>query len=116
MRKESSRELGAYIAARTQPTDTIFNLGREPQIYFYSDRRPATQYFYDWAYQYDETTVAPTVEALRQARPVYIIDSIQPPLFEPAQRPLEFQRLLEEEYDYEGRFYFAEIYRLKVAD
>jgi hypothetical protein len=112
--EESSRELGAYIAARTQPTDTVFNLGREPQIYFYSDRRPAVQYFYGRAYQYDETTVAPTLEALRQS--VYIIESIQPPRFEPAQRPAAFQRLLEEEYEYEGRVYFAELYRLKVAD
>jgi hypothetical protein len=42
------------------------------------------------------------------------IDSIQPPLFEPAQRPTEFERLLVEEYEYEGRVYFANLYRLKA--
>jgi 4-amino-4-deoxy-L-arabinose transferase-like glycosyltransferase len=43
---ETSEFLGAYIAARTSPDDTIFNLGRESQIYFYADRRPAVRYFY----------------------------------------------------------------------
>lgn len=114
--EKASRALGAYIAERSDPDDTIFNLGREPQIYFYADRRPAVQYFYDWAYQYDPATVSPTIEALRRERPVYIVDSVQPPLFEPAQRPPAFQRLLEENYEYEGRVYFADVYRLKAID
>jgi 4-amino-4-deoxy-L-arabinose transferase-like glycosyltransferase len=114
--EEASREIGVYIAQRTTPEDTIFNLGREPQIYFYADRRPAVQYFYDWAYQYDETTISVTIEALRRERPAYIIDSIQPPLFEPGQRPPAFQKLLDDEYEYEGRLYFADLYRLRAAD
>jgi len=105
--------LGAYIAARAGPDDTIFNLGRESQVYFYADRRPAVRYFYDYVYEYDEATVRITIDALRAEKPVYIIDSIQPPLYEPAQRPAEFERLLEEEYHYEGRVRFAELYRLK---
>ncbi len=111
---ENSELLGAYIAARTSPDDTIFNLGRESQIYFYADRRPAARYFYDYVYAYDEDTVRVTIEALRSARPAYIIDSIQPPLFEPAQRPAAFQKLLDEEYQYVGRIYFADVYRLKA--
>ncbi len=113
--EKSSEALGVYIAEHTRPEDTIFNLGREPQIYFYADRRPAVQYFYDWAYQYDERTIAVTVQALRTAQPVYIVDSIQPPLFKPAQRPAPFQKLLDEEYEYVGQIYFADVYRLKGA-
>ena len=74
------------------------------------------RYFYDYVYAYDQETVRLTIDALRAEKLVYIIDSIQPPLFEPAQRPAEFLRLLEEEYEYEGRVYFAELYRLKAAD
>ncbi len=111
--EESSRALGRYIAERTVPEDTIFNLGRESQIYFYADRRPAVTYFYDWAYQYDDTTLPATMAALREARPVYIIDSLQPPLFQPEQRPAVVQQFLAEDYDYEGRVYFADVYRLK---
>ena len=100
---ENSELLGAYIAARTSPEDTIFNLGRESQIYFYADRRPAVRYFYDYVYAYDEETVRVTIDALRAEKPVYVVDSIQPPLFDPAQRPAAFQQFLDEEYEYEGR-------------
>jgi len=113
---ENSELLGAYIAARTSPQDTIFNLGRESQIYFYADRRPAVRYFYDYVYAYDEESVRVTIDALRAEKPVYVIDSMQPPLFEPAQQPAAFQQLLDEEYEYEGRLYFANLYRLKAAD
>ena len=113
-RAEESELLGAYIAARTSPDDTIFNLGRESQIYFYADRRPAARHFYDYVYAYDEETVRLTIDALRAEKPVYIIDTIQPPLFEPSQRPAQFDRLLAEQYRYEGRVHFAALYRLKV--
>jgi len=111
---ENSEFLGAYIAARTNSDDTIFNLGRESQVYFYADRRPAARYFYDYVYSYEAETIHATVDALRTEKPVYIIDSIQPPLFKPSDRPPEFERLLSEDYKYEGHLYFADLYRLKA--
>jgi 4-amino-4-deoxy-L-arabinose transferase-like glycosyltransferase len=111
--EDHSRDLGLYIKARTGPKDTIFNFGREPQIYFYADRRPAAQYFYDWAYQYDERTLVETVDVLRLERPSYILDSTLPPLFPPGPRPQVLIELLNEDYVYVGRLYFADIYRLK---
>ena len=56
-----------------------------------------------------------TVKALRQARPIYIIDSALPPLFEDYDRyhPPVIKQFLQENYDYEGRIYFADVYRLK---
>lgn len=114
--ESESRALAAYIEARTGPEDTIFNFGRESQIYFYADRRPAVRYFYDWAYLYDNATLPRTMEALRQAKPVYIIDSTQPPLFKSEPQPLPLKELLAEDYQYVGRIYFADVYRLKSAD
>ena len=113
----ASRALGAYIAERTGPEDAIFVFGRESQIYFYADRRPAVRYFYDWAYRYDKDTLEETMEELRRARPTYIIDSVQSPLFEDYWRyhPPEFQAFLAENYDYVGLVYFADVYRLKGA-
>ena len=111
---ENSEFLGAYIAAHTTPDDTIFNLGRESQIYFYADRRPAARYFYDYVYSYDPETVRLTIDALRAAKPAFIIDSIQPPLFQPSDRPPEFDRFLSEDYEYGGHLYFADLYRLKA--
>jgi len=113
--KSASQAVGAYIAERTGPEDAIFVFGREAQVYFYADRRPAVPYFYDWAYWYDESTLTETIEELRQTRPVYIIDSAQPPLFEDYERyhPPVFRQFLQENYEYVGKVYFADIYRVR---
>lgn len=111
--EEDSETLAAYVAARTDPQDRIFNYGRESQLYFYADRPPATAYFYDWAYFYDTSTIPKTVEELRRNPPEYIIDSVQPPLFEPSDRAPEIDRLLAERYEFVGRIEFADVYRLR---
>ena len=113
--ESASQALGVYIQERTAPEDTIFNFGREAQLYFYADRRPAVRYMSDWPYWWDETSLTQTIEALRQAKPVYVIDSALPPLFEDYAQyhPPAFQSFLSENYDYVGRVYFADVYRLK---
>jgi 4-amino-4-deoxy-L-arabinose transferase-like glycosyltransferase len=113
--ESNSRQLGEYIAARTAPDDEIFNFGREAQIYFYADRRPAVRYFSDWPFWWDESTLYGTIKALRTTKPVYIIDTAQPPLFEDYAQyhPPVLLNLLTEDYDYVGRMYFADIYKLK---
>ena len=115
--EEDSRALGAYIAERTAPNDTIFNLGRESQIYFYADRRPAVRYFYDWALWYDERNLPKVMKELRTSMPAYIIDSAQPPLFQDWKKyhPAAFMEFLDKHYEYAGRIYFADVYRLKTA-
>jgi hypothetical protein len=112
----NSRHLGEYIASRTGPEDEIFNFGREAGIYFYADRRPAVRYFSDWPFWWDESTLYGTIKALRTAKPVYIIDTAQPPLFEDYEQyhPEVLMNLFDEEYDYVGRMYSADIYRLKT--
>lgn len=115
--EDSSRQLGHYIQARTGPDDTIFNYGRESQIYFYADRQPAVPYFYDWVLQIEAVEWTTVMEQLKGAnpKPVYIIDSAQAPLFPDwnAAHPSELNQFLEANYDYVGRIYFADVYRLK---
>ncbi|MDO8615554.1 MAG: glycosyltransferase family 39 protein [Dehalococcoidia bacterium] len=113
--EEDSKKLGEWIAARTDPDDKIFNWGREAQIYAYADRDPAVRYFYDWAYWYDERNLPATMQALREAMPVYIIDSAQRPLFQDWRKfhPPELMLFISENYEYAGRIYFADVYRLK---
>ena len=113
--ESNSRQLGEYIAARTEPEEEIFNFGREAQIYFYADRRPAVRYFSDWPFWWDERTLYGTIKALRTTKPVYIIDTAQPPLFEDYEQyhPPVLMNLLNEDYEYVGRLYFADIYKLK---
>jgi len=114
--ESNSRQLGEYIAARTDPDDKIFNFGREAPIYFYADRRPAVRYFSDWPFWWDEMTLYGTIKALRTTKPVYIIDTAQPPLFEDYAQyhPPVLMNLLSEDYEYMGRMYFADIYKLKA--
>jgi 4-amino-4-deoxy-L-arabinose transferase-like glycosyltransferase len=114
--EQNSVELGAYIQDRTGPHDVIFNYGTEPQVYFYADRAPPIPYFYDWVLKYDdEVTVRQIVADLETNKPVYVIDSIQLPLFEDWQEAHtpEWQRFLIDDYDYVGHLYFADVYRLK---
>ncbi len=114
--ESASQELAAYIAERTGPEDTIFNFGREAELYFYADRRPAVRYFADWPFWWDESTLYETMDALRETKPVYIVDSLQLPLFEEdfeQYHPRVFTDFLSENYDYVGRVYFADVYRLK---
>ncbi len=110
-----SRELGAYIKARTAPDDLIFNYGRESQVYFYADRQPSVPYFYDWVYQYEEGSLDKVIGDLEETKPVYIIDSLQAPLFKDwyESHPAEFTEFLDAHYDYVGRIYFADVYRLE---
>jgi hypothetical protein len=112
----SSRDLGEYIKVRTESDDLIFNYGRESQLYFYADRKPAIPYFYDWVLEYDDEAMGEIIAGLEIARPVYFIDSAQAPLFEdwPAAHPAELRDFLERNYDYKGRIFFADVYRLKT--
>lgn len=112
---DASQQLGAYIEERTQADDTIFNFGRESQLYFYSDRQPAVRYFYDWALWYDENNLPATMTALRESMPVYIIDTAQRPLFDDWRKvhPPEVEQFISQNYEYEGRIYFADVYRLR---
>jgi hypothetical protein len=112
--ESASMAIGQYIKERTEPGDKIFNFGREAQIYFYADRQPAVRYFADWPFWWDEDTLYQTIKALRATRPVYIIDSAQPPLFDYEKlHPPVLMNLLNENYDYAGRVHFADIYKLK---
>ncbi len=111
--EKESESLAAYVAERTPADRTIFNYGREAQLYFYADRLPAARYFYDWAYVYDESTLPETIEQLARDPPLYIVDSVQPPLFGATDRHAEFDAFLREHYDYVERVAFADIYRLR---
>jgi Dolichyl-phosphate-mannose-protein mannosyltransferase len=113
--EDHSEALGQYIKARSRPQDFIFNYGQESQLYFYADRQPAIPYFYSWVLDYDPEAMGKILTDLEAARPVYVIDSLQAPLFEDwnESHPAEFNRFISENYEYVGRAYFADIYRLK---
>ena len=73
------------------------------------------RYFSDWPFWWDQKTLYGTIKALRATKPVYIIDTAQPPLFKDyaSYHPPVLMNLLTKDYDYVGRLYFADIYKLK---
>lgn len=113
--EQYSENVGHYVKARTDPNDVIFNYGLEPQVYFYADRQPAIPFFYDWVLKYEAAPMHEIIADLETARPVYVIDSLQAPLFENwhTSHPAEWQQFLSGGYDYVGRVEFADVYRLK---
>ncbi len=110
-----SAAVGARIAELTGPDDTVFDFGRESQLYFYADRRPAIKFIYDRSFWLDPSTLAESLTALRQAKPRLIVDSVShrdDPEWEGV-FPSELRRLLDESYEYAGRVEFADLYTLK---
>lgn len=103
-----------YVRLTTQPDDTIFNLGRESQLYFLAGRDPATQFIYDRSFWLSDDTFDEAMRDLRRNRPAVIVDSLSIDLVgsRAGDLPTEFSEFLAENYEYVGRLHYAQIYRL----
>jgi hypothetical protein len=72
-----SLEIAKYIKANSAAGDRIAVLGSEPQIYFYSDRRPATGYMYTYGLmeeqKYASEMQREMIGEIEAAQPAYLI-------------------------------------------
>jgi hypothetical protein len=72
-----SREIAAYLARHTSPTDRIVVFGSEPQIYFYSRRRSATGYIYTYPLmepqRFASTMQSEMMREVEAARPTHMV-------------------------------------------
>ncbi len=110
-REVDSRDVGLEVARLTTPNETVFEYGRESQIFFYADRSPAVRYFYDRPYWLDRDTLTETVKAVEAARPSLIVaTSEQDPKMK---RSDSFSQFVSANYDFVETVHFANIYRLK---
>ena len=108
-----SPALARYIADNTSPDDAIYNLGFQSELYFYADRRSATRYLSEGFFPLDESLVADALKELREQTPTFVIDSAR---YEEFSNPYDrsgFDQFLAERYEYLGKMYYADIYRLK---
>ncbi len=110
-----SDELGAWLAARTAPDEYIYNFGFQSEIYFYADRRSPTRYLFDVPFGADDKYIAAALDDLNANPPLYIVDSAS------YERPSalnyyseDIGRWINAYYDYLGRVYYADVYRLKA--
>ncbi len=107
-----SAEVGAWITARTSPSDRIFEYGRESQVYFAAGRQPSARFFYDRPLWGSPENLAETLSSLESAPPAYFIDTTDGDKAW-SEHPAELLAFLADRYDDVGWVQFAHIYRLR---
>lgn len=107
--------VGEYLADHMGRDATIYNFGRETQLYYYANATPAAPDLYDRRLWLDPQKFQPTLDALRKSPPTYIVDtSTYGDIV--IERPAELVQLIQDAYVYETTIDFAAIYRLRGSD
>jgi hypothetical protein len=108
LREAQSPTVAAYVAEHTGPGDRIFNLGRQTEFYFYSNRRPASRYIDTYPLDYDPRTLSTLIADLERTRPTYIIDTQWPMYLEgiDSPYPAALRDFLQRHYALERTFDF----------
>lgn len=74
---DESPEIARYLREHTEPDDLIAVIGSEPQIYFLSHRRSATQFIYTYALMekqpYAEQMQEQMIAEVEAAKPKYLV-------------------------------------------
>ncbi len=107
-------ELGAWLAARTSPDDYIYNFGFHSEIYFHADRQSPTRYLFDHPFRAGDQYVADALDELNANPPLYIVDTASyeyPSTL--AFYNVDIGRWINAYYDYIGRVYYADVYKLR---
>lgn len=108
--------LAAWIDARTQPDDLVYNLGFQSELYFYADRRPASRFLFDRPFWYHDAYIDEALADLETNRPAYIVDSaIYEKWAEGKTYTQQIKDWIVENYDYVGKVYYADVWRLKAV-
>ncbi len=113
-----SPALGAYLAARTSPGDLIYNLGYQSELYFYADRRSPSRFLFDYAFAVDPKFEQEALRDLQARNPLYIVDSAryEPKAWDASNYyPTRIKSFIDANYDFVGKVYYADVYRLKSA-
>lgn len=107
--------LGAWIAERTSPGERIYNLGFQSELYFYADRLPATRFLLDRPFWYSDSYIQEAIAELNESRPVYVIDSAAHERWSEGKLyAVQVKEWVADNYDYVGKVYYADVWRLKA--
>jgi 4-amino-4-deoxy-L-arabinose transferase-like glycosyltransferase len=113
--ENNSADLARYLAAVTSEEDYIYNLGFQSEIYFYADRQAPTRFLFDHPFEVEEKYEVAALQDLRADPPAYIVDSAvyeENRLRDANYYPVLIKGFIDENYEYIGRLYYADIYRL----
>ena len=112
-----SADLATYVSQRTNEEDFIYNLGFQSELYFYAQRKSPTRFLFDQPFSVDRSLEQEALSELQRNKPIYIIDSAR---YEPESvfdyYAVEIKAFIDEHYDYVGKIYYADVYRLKNAE
>lgn len=105
---------GAWLEARTQPGDGIYVFGFQPEVYFHADRRSPTRFLFDRPFWYRDSYISEAIEELNANPPVYVIDSAVYEDWSAGKKYThEIKAWIVANYDYVGKVYYADVWRLK---
>ncbi len=103
--------IGEAIASMTEPGDYVFEWGRESQIYFLADRRPASRFFYNRTYNVDPSVLDEIMADLERTRPVVIYFTYETEDRAGESPPPALVAFRDEHYQYVGSVEQADIYQ-----
>jgi hypothetical protein len=103
------------VETMTEPGDYVYEWGRESEIYFLADRRPASRWLHNRAYSVDKSIMGEVIADLEEKRPAVILLTFEENEFEGAKHgpPAELAALLARHYGYAGRVEYADLYQLR---
>ncbi len=108
-------EIAEAVEAMTEPGDYVYEWGRESEIYFLADRRPASRWLHNRPYSVDKSVMVEVIADLEEKRPtVILLTSKLDTLGAAGQRPPPaLAAFLARHYRYAGRVEYADLYKLR---
>lgn len=115
--ESESPALAAWLKERTSTNDKIYNFGFQSELYFYADRRYPTRYLSDRPFWLSDEHVERAIRELTADPPLYVIDSAIHEVPTPEKvYTQEVKDWILENYDFVGKIYYADVYRLKGSE
>jgi 4-amino-4-deoxy-L-arabinose transferase-like glycosyltransferase len=122
-RSLDAREIADKVDALTGPDDYVYEFGRQSDIYFLADRKPASRWVHNRAYGIDPSMLDEVLRDLAARQPKLILLTYE---CEPMSRefpgceagpPAELAAYITDHYTYAGRVDYADFYlRTDYAD
>lgn len=108
-----AQSIATAVESMTEPGDYVYDWGRESEIYFLADRKPASRYFYNRVYSVDPTMIHEVLRDLRETQPAVIYLTYEVGEYERAEEgpPPALAAYLDEHYRYAGKVAYADIYQ-----
>ena len=109
-----SPALAEYIRANTTKGDLIYNLGFQPELYFYADRSSPTRFLFDRPFATNQSYVDEALRDLQAHPPKYVVDSPRYDPWEPGRYDSSAIRaFIQDRYVYFGKIFYADVYQLR---